>query len=289
MSDAIVLAGSGPQPLVGVLQDQINALETGLAGGTRIPFGLSQQMITPGQPVARGVSGDTVRALAGINNGNAASPIGVSIGDNLIQTSGVVTLPTATWDVITSQVGGLTPGATYCCGPGAGLFLIDCSSTEGGSILAPVGAIVGVALTTTELLLTPGSPPNTISGGAGVATAGEVVAQSASTFAAAISSSLAGCQSAVGIVVLQGGGGVPSIVAIDGAIATLATTVWDTVTGQSGGLTEGAIYYMSNVAAGHLLPNTAPATTGSFAVQVGVALSSTQMLVKLGTPIGPHA
>lgn len=288
MSEAEAQNGP-PMTPIGWLQAQINALEAGISGGTRIPFGTSLQLIAVGQAVAKGASGNTIQALAGLNNGTAASPIGIAIENSLIQTSGVATLPTADWDVITSQVGGLTPGATYCVGPGAGLYLIDCSSGEGGSIPAPVGAIIGVALSATELLITPSSPPNTIADAAGVTAAAFAVVQGSAGFGSAIATSLVACANTVGVVALAGGGGVNSIVGITGSIVDLSTGVWDTVTGQSGGLTKDAIYYLSDATAGHLLPNNPPVATGTFALRIGVALSTTRLLVQIGTPIGPHA
>jgi len=60
------------------------------------------------------------------------------------------------------------------------------------------------------------------------------------------------------------------------------TTDWDAVTGQSGGLTPGAVYFVSTVTAGNIT-STAP-TTG-WLVRVGVAVSTTQMLINKGEPV----
>ena len=62
-------------------------------------------------------------------------------------------------------------------------------------------------------------------------------------------------------------------------LVTLTTGQWDSVTGQSGGLTPGTVYYLDVVAG--LLKTTAP-TTGAVRV-VGVALSTTVMQLQIGT------
>lgn len=71
--------------------------------------------------------------------------------------------------------------------------------------------------------------------------------------------------------------------AASGSIAVVGTLTattgeWDTVTGQTGGLTAGAQYYLSAVTAGRLT-STPPSTTGHYVVNVGRALSTTVMLI----------
>lgn len=63
---------------------------------------------------------------------------------------------------------------------------------------------------------------------------------------------------------------------------TATTGQWDAVTGQSGGLTTDAYYYLSNSTAGNLT-TTAPST--GWLVRVGKALSTTQMRIMDGNPI----
>lgn len=63
---------------------------------------------------------------------------------------------------------------------------------------------------------------------------------------------------------------------------TATTGQWDAVTGQSGGLTAGSRYYLSESTAGNL-STTAP-TTGYY-VEVGVALSTTKLKVNIGPRI----
>ena len=59
-----------------------------------------------------------------------------------------------------------------------------------------------------------------------------------------------------------------------GEILTANTAQWDAVTGESGGLTAGAIYYLSPTSPGELTQN-APVTVNQYVVQVGRALNST--------------
>jgi hypothetical protein len=266
---------------IGALQLQINALMAEIASGQFVPITLGSPFLSVGQPVAAD-GGLFAHAIAGLNNGEAAIPIGVVVpqGDGVqIQTAGIVTLTTDEWDAVTTQIGGLTAGSYYFCGIGG----------ADGALTAdePIGALVGWALSSTELVLRLGTPPATISGNPGITTSGQVVTQSSTVLAGAIASSLGGCDNAVGIVIFAVS--TKNIVAVNGNIATLATAVWDSVTGGSGGLTEGAIYYVSAATAGHLVVTNAPSGTGDFALGVGVALSATQLLVHIGTPIGPHA
>lgn len=70
-------------------------------------------------------------------------------------------------------------------------------------------------------------------------------------------------------------------VAVAGSVVA-TTTQWDAVTGQSGGLTPGAKYYLSNATAGNLT-TTAP-TTG-FVAPIGLALSTTKMVMNIGPTV----
>lgn len=69
---------------------------------------------------------------------------------------------------------------------------------------------------------------------------------------------------------------------VTSGVITATTGQWDAVTGQTGGLTPDAYYYLSGSQAGALTP-TAP-TTG-WLVRVGKALSTTKMLVSFDAPI----
>ncbi len=59
-------------------------------------------------------------------------------------------------------------------------------------------------------------------------------------------------------------------------VMTATTGQWDAVTGETGGLTEGAVYYLSAATAGKLT-TTAPSTATQYVVPVGLALSTTEM------------
>ncbi len=69
----------------------------------------------------------------------------------------------------------------------------------------------------------------------------------------------------------------------DGVI-TATTGQWDTVTGESGGLTAGSIYYLDETTAGNLTL-TAPTSTGEFVLRVGKALSTTEMEITITQPV----
>jgi hypothetical protein len=66
-------------------------------------------------------------------------------------------------------------------------------------------------------------------------------------------------------------------VQVDGVLAA-TTGQWDAITGQSGGLTPGAQYYLSSATAG-LLTSTAPTAAGKYVAPVGIASSTTDMLI----------
>ncbi len=92
----------------------------------------------------------------------------------------------------------------------------------------------------------------------------------------------AGTQIVIGLVGVS-----PSIAAgAAGAVAhagplTLTTTEWDAVTGQAGGLTTGVAYYLDPTTAGKLT-TTAPSAVTQYVREVGIALSTTTMLVRVG-------
>jgi hypothetical protein len=68
-------------------------------------------------------------------------------------------------------------------------------------------------------------------------------------------------------------------IAIDGPLVA-TTGQWDAVTGQTGGLTAGSIYYLSAATAGRLT-TTAPTTVGQSVCRVGVATSTTEMEINI--------
>lgn len=65
----------------------------------------------------------------------------------------------------------------------------------------------------------------------------------------------------------------------------LTEAQWDDVTGDSGGLTPGAVYFLSDVTNGGLTTS-APSDPGTFVCQVGTALNATTLI--LSTPAFPR-
>lgn len=66
----------------------------------------------------------------------------------------------------------------------------------------------------------------------------------------------------------------------DGVLVA-TTGEWDTVTGQTGGLTPGALYILSPTTAGGLVVSTTTVAAGSFVAPVGSALSSTELKIDI--------
>ncbi len=71
---------------------------------------------------------------------------------------------------------------------------------------------------------------------------------------------------------------------ISDGVFVATTGEWDTVTGDSGGLTPGSDYWLSAATAGKLT-TTAPDSTGNFVQRVGHALSATELEIEVGQPI----
>lgn len=257
-----------------------NPLTTEGAGGQFLPF-LSLQDLAPGGPVAVSPTVPTDVVLAQSGRNNASVPLGLvsldSNGDKQIQTSGTVTLPTATWDTAIQDgtSGGLTPRQSYYVG------------SEPGQISAnPIGARVGYALSATQmaLLLATGSP-NTIvlPNEASEVVLGMAVLldepSSTLELAPAVATSLAAAE-VVGVAAfIDGSGNV--VAAGNGETVTLTTAQWDVIVGGSTGLAPDATYYLSAATAGHMVGTTPPAAAGDIAVKVGVALSTTQLYVQI--------
>lgn len=77
--------------------------------------------------------------------------------------------------------------------------------------------------------------------------------------------------------------GVSGNILVSGII-TLTTAQWDAIAGTTGGLAFGVRYYLSPTTAGSLT-STAPSTVGQYVVQIGMALSTTEMIVEIQTEI----
>ena len=73
------------------------------------------------------------------------------------------------------------------------------------------------------------------------------------------------------------------IIQTDGILAA-TTGQWDIVSGGTGGLTPGAVYWLSAATAGSIT-DTAPTTAGHQVVRVGKAISETEMEISIEPPI----
>ncbi len=76
-----------------------------------------------------------------------------------------------------------------------------------------------------------------------------------------------------------GGADSLSYVSQSSGIMVLTTGEWDAVTGDSGGLTPGAKYFLDASPAGRLV-TVAPAASGEWVIRIGVGLSTTQLLLQ---------
>jgi hypothetical protein len=63
------------------------------------------------------------------------------------------------------------------------------------------------------------------------------------------------------------------VIQTDGVLSG-TTGEWDAVTGETGGLTPGAVYYLSTTAG--QLSQTAPSGSGQYVTKVGMAISTTE-------------
>ena len=70
---------------------------------------------------------------------------------------------------------------------------------------------------------------------------------------------------------------------VDGVL-TATTGEWDAVTGETGGLTTNANYFLDAASPG-ALTQTAPTAVGEFVVRVGHAISPTEMEIEVQQPI----
>lgn len=70
-----------------------------------------------------------------------------------------------------------------------------------------------------------------------------------------------------------------------GGILSATTGQWDAITGGSGGLTVGSVYYLDVATPGHLTL-TPPVTLTDWLVRIGRALSTTELEIGIEPPIG---
>ncbi len=130
--------------------------------------------------------------------------------------------------------------------------------------------------------VTGGSIVNATNGEASAIAIGRAVYVSASGTVKLANANAAGTKNVAGIVYDASiNSAATGAVSVSGSV-TATTGQWDAVTGQSGGLTSGSIYYLSNATAG-AMTTTAPST--GYVCPVGIALSTTVMLMNIGQTI----
>lgn len=278
--------GSGQNPLT----------TNGANSGQFIPINFTLQIIVAGNPVAFN-GADAIHVLAGGNEAPINAPVGIAVpnpaGGLRVQTGGLAELPIADWDAVIAggSSTGLTPGCWYYLDSILGQITLGVPNPLGATIStssSPVGARVGYAISTTEMLVLPGGSPNTLNlaNGGGVTLGMPVVANGSGQAIPAQANSAAG--SAVLGVAAYINTDNSVIVLTDGMDLELVAAHWNALTGGGAGLTEGAAYYLSAATGGDLVTPTPTATAGDFAVLIGVALSTTRMAIRLGAPGYAH-
>ncbi len=92
----------------------------------------------------------------------------------------------------------------------------------------------------------------------------------------------AATSSVTGLVILPAVVGDHALTQFHGVLH-LTTAQWDAVTGDSGGLTPNAQYFLSASPEGRLT-KIAPSAGGTFAIQVGVGLSPNDLMIQICAP-----
>jgi hypothetical protein len=93
-----------------------------------------------------------------------------------------------------------------------------------------------------------------------------------------------GTAGAIGLLRADVSAGQGGFAQTDGLL-TATTSQWDAVTGQTGGLTPGTVYFLSSSTAGRIT-STAPIAQGEFVVRMGRAISTTALEISIEPPIG---
>lgn len=109
--------------------------------------------------------------------------------------------------------------------------------------------------------------------------AGQVVYASAAGHSDKAKADAASTSKVIGFATAAASSGATVGVQCSGVLA-LTEGEWDAVVGSTGGLTANTIYYLSGATAG-LGTATAPSTVGHRVVQIGKALSTTDMLIDI--------
>ncbi|MBW4692188.1 MAG: hypothetical protein KME27_10525 [Lyngbya sp. HA4199-MV5] len=118
-------------------------------------------------------------------------------------------------------------------------------------------------------------------GGASTAPPGSPVYISATNAFQLARANAAGTTKTIGLTSASIAAAASGAVRKDGTL-TLTTAQWDAVTTQTGGLTPGADYFLSQAAAGQMVVTTPP--TSGYVQKLGTALSSTDFELQLNEP-----
>ena len=133
-----------------------------------------------------------------------------------------------------------------------------------GAVTVPVGAWRGTSFGTLQY-----AAPVIMTGPAIV---GNGIAFGSATFANVIGLSCRECDAA----------GEDVYVTLPVGLVDFPTNIWDGVTGQTGGLTTGANYYLSAATPGKMT-TVAPSSAGDFIILLGVARDPTTMILNIQT------
>ncbi len=274
--------GSGQRPLT----------TNGSAGSpalTRIATFANPGPAHPVGSVVRATSTPGQVGLAFANSTLNAQSVGLisagGVGEVTYVYEGPLTLTDSQWSAVNDQGTALNPGSPYYLSA-ANAGNITFATGESDEPLVQVGvALDANTMLVNTMLVLPALLPAATPTNAPVAGMALRVSSSGHLAPLLADGSVAPACSAL---MIAGN--------IDGTIQyktngplTLLASQWDSVvTGESGGLTAGAAYYVSAAAAGKLTV-TPPAATGSYIVPVGVALSPTTLIVNIGAPVGPHS
>jgi hypothetical protein len=109
--------------------------------------------------------------------------------------------------------------------------------------------------------------------------AGQVVYSSAAGHVDKAKADSATTAKVIGLAVAAASSGATVGVQCSGVV-TLTTGEWDACIGTTGGLTYNTVYYLSGATAG-LGTSTAPSTVGHRVVQLGTAISTTELLINI--------
>lgn len=181
-------------------------------------------------------------------------------------------------EICEGETGSLFPAADY-----AQMSLTEWNYAQivknARTVALTTGEEVTTAVTTDAGLVTLSN------GGAVAMTAGQPVYVIGADQVALAKADAAATARAIGLV--EAGeyiaAGASGSIRTDGIIE-LTTVQWDALTGGAGGLSPGAIYYVSNSVAGGLLA-APPVIVGHYVVKVGNAISTTRMEIEIEPPI----